>query len=179
MKPYCFVVLIGALTLSIIFSCTSDDDEGEDLETQFNTLVALSESVACENYTEWRFAGIGAKPCGGPTDYIAYSIRIDTVDFLNRLEDYNEAVRARNEREGLISDCALEPAPIGVQCQDGKPVLIYSPCDLEPDVGPCDAAFPRYYFDKETQECKEFIWGGCDGTVPFETMEACRECERD
>ena len=158
-------------------SCTSDDDQTEDLDAQLNALVALSESAACEDNTEWRFAGIGEKPCGGPTDYMAYSIRIDTVDFLRRVEAYNEAVRAKNEREGLISDCALEPKPLGIQCQDGKPVLIYGPCDLEPDSGPCFAAFRRYYFDREEQECKEFIWGGCNGTVPFETLEACRQCE--
>lgn len=177
MKSYCFILLIGALTLSSTSSCTSDDEQGDDLETQFNALVALSESVACEDISDWKFAGIGSKPCGGPTDYIAYSIRIDTVDFLTRLEDYNEAVRAKNERDGLISDCALEPVPLGVQCQDGMPILIYTPCDLDPDGGPCDAAFPRYYFDKETQECKEFIWGGCEGVVPFDTMEECLVCE--
>lgn len=167
------MTLIGLVSSS----CSSDDGQTEDLEMQLNTLMALSESVVCEDNTEWRFAGIGDKPCGGPTGYIAYSIRIDTADFLRRLEDYNEAVRARNIREGLVSDCALEPAPFGVKCQDGKPELIYSPCQLEPDGGPCNAAFPRYYFDRETQECKEFIWGGCNGTVPFETMEACKVCE--
>ncbi len=177
MKVFRYIFWLAALMVLGLSSCSSDDGQKEDLEAQFNALVRLSESVVCEDIGEWRYAGLGAKPCGGPTDYIAYSIRIDTVDFLRRLEEYNEAVRAKNEREGLISDCALEPAPIGVQCQDGKPVLIYSPCDLEPDVGPCDAAFPRYYFDQETQECKEFIWGGCEGTVPFETMEECRICE--
>lgn len=160
-------------------SCTSDDEQTEDLEGQFEALVALSESATCEDSSEWRFAGIGAKPCGGPTGYIAYATRIDTVDFLRRLETYNEAVRAKNELEGLISDCALEPVPIGVQCKDGMPILIYSLCDLEPDQGFCEAAIPRYYFDSEDGECKEFLWGGCGGVVPFETMEDCRECEHN
>ena len=178
MKVIRFSIGLLALMLLGLFSCASDDDQTGDLEAQLNALMALSESVSCEDNTEWRFAGLGSKPCGGPTGYIAYSIRIDTVDFLGRLRDYNEAVRAKNEREGLISDCAIEPAPFGVQCQDGTAVLIYTPCDLEPDSGLCNAAFPRYYFDKEAQECREFIWGGCNGTVPFETMEDCKECER-
>jgi hypothetical protein len=164
--------------LGILASCATDDEGSTDLEEQLNTLVALSESVSCENADEWRFAGIGAKPCGGPTDYIAYSIKMDTTDFLSRVNDYNAAVRAKNEREGLISDCAIEPAPLSVQCQDGLAILIYSACDLEPDPGPCFAAFRKYYFDKEEQQCKEFIWGGCDGIVPFDTLEDCRECER-
>lgn len=49
-------------------------------------------------------------------------------------------------------------------------------CAAEPDTGPCDAAFVRYYFDQDVDECREFLWGGCDGTVPFETLEECKEC---
>lgn len=29
-------------------------------------------------------------------------------------------------------------------------------------IGPCRAAFPRYYFDKNTKECRSFSWGGCE-----------------
>lgn len=52
-----------------------------------------------------------------------------------------------------------------------------SSCNLEPETGPCLAAFPKYYYDKEEGKCKEFIWGGCQGVVPFDTMEACKKCE--
>lgn len=179
MKDFVSRILVFLILLGIVVSCSSDDEANSDLEEQFNALVALSESVTCDDGSEWRTAGIGAKPCGGPTGYIAYSIRIDTVDFLGRLETYNEAVRARNEREGLISDCMFIGPPIDIQCENGKAILIYSPCDLKPDPGPCFAAFRRYYYDKEAQECKEFIWGGCDGTVPFDTMEECRICEQN
>ncbi|MFN0037241.1 MAG: BPTI/Kunitz domain-containing protein [Saprospiraceae bacterium] len=50
-------------------------------------------------------------------------------------------------------------------------------CQLEPDPGPCEAYMPRYYYDKQEKKCKEFIWGGCWGVVPFETLEACQACE--
>ena len=51
-------------------------------------------------------------------------------------------------------------------------------CSLQPEVGPCDAAFIRYYYDQEDGICKEFVWGGCEGVVPFETLEECQEeCE--
>ena len=50
-------------------------------------------------------------------------------------------------------------------------------CKLEPDSGPCEAAMTKYYFDKDEKKCKEFIYGGCQGTVPFQTMEECLECE--
>ncbi|MDD3877244.1 MAG: BPTI/Kunitz domain-containing protein [Bacteroidales bacterium] len=50
-------------------------------------------------------------------------------------------------------------------------------CALVPDPGNCKAYFPRYYFDKESGTCKEFIWGGCDGVVPFNTLEECQNCD--
>ena len=51
-------------------------------------------------------------------------------------------------------------------------------CNLEPNAGPCYAAIPKYYYDKEDKKCKQFIWGGCDGVVPFDTMEECeKQCD--
>lgn len=51
-------------------------------------------------------------------------------------------------------------------------------CNLDPESGPCKAYIPRYYYDKNEKKCKEFIWGGCGGIVPFETLEECeRHCD--
>jgi len=51
-------------------------------------------------------------------------------------------------------------------------------CELEPDAGLCLAAIPKYYYDKTEKKCKQFIWGGCDGVVPFNTMKECeKQCD--
>ncbi|MAG07758.1 proteinase inhibitor I4 serpin [Candidatus Pacearchaeota archaeon] len=51
-------------------------------------------------------------------------------------------------------------------------------CKLEPERGSCKALIPKYHFDSDSQTCKEFKWGGCDGVVPFEMLEECKEtCE--
>lgn len=50
-------------------------------------------------------------------------------------------------------------------------------CDLTPESGPCEAAIEKYFFDAEDQVCRPFIWGGCEGIVPFDTMEDCQQCE--
>lgn len=47
-------------------------------------------------------------------------------------------------------------------------------CLLKPDKGPCKAIFWKYYFNPETKRCEEFLYGGCDGVVPFETREECQ-----
>jgi len=51
-------------------------------------------------------------------------------------------------------------------------------CSERPERGPCDLDVQAYWFDGREGECKEFIWGGCDGNVPFESIGECREtCE--
>ena len=50
-------------------------------------------------------------------------------------------------------------------------------CDLTQESGPCEAAIEKYFFDPEDQVCKPFIWGGCEGIVPFDTIEDCQHCE--
>ena len=50
-------------------------------------------------------------------------------------------------------------------------------CQWDPDPGECKAAFTKFYFDQETGQCREFIWGGCNGTVPFDTLEECQACQ--
>ena len=49
-------------------------------------------------------------------------------------------------------------------------------CNQTPDSGPFLAAFRKYYYDKTEKKCKEFIWGGCNGVVPFQTLEECQNC---
>lgn len=58
-----------------------------------------------------------------------------------------------------------------VQCHDD--CIMQSNCNLEPSPGPCSAYFQRYYYDQQEKKCKEFIWGGCSGVVPFTTLEEC------
>ena len=63
-----------------------------------------------------------------------------------------------------------------IQCK--KDCIKSDRCNLEPDPGLCKAYMPKYYYDKKDKKCKEFIWGGCGGVVPFETMEECeKQCE--
>ena len=65
----------------------------------------------------------------------------------------------------------------GTQYGCNKDCIKSSKCDLQPNPGSCFAIIPKYYFDNEEGECKEFIWGGCGGSVPFDTLKECEECE--
>ena len=58
----------------------------------------------------------------------------------------------------------------GCQTSDKLP----EQCNLKPESGHCRAAIERYWFDSQSGTCKAFVWGGCGGTVPFETMQDCQ-----
>merc|ERR1712126_119498 len=36
-------------------------------------------------------------------------------------------------------------------------------CSEPQATGSCRAAFPKYFYDAEAGDCKQFIWGGCGG----------------
>lgn len=47
-------------------------------------------------------------------------------------------------------------------------------CLEQADPGPCGGATPAYYYDYQADRCRRFLWGGCDGNVPFKTLEQCQ-----
>lgn len=53
-----------------------------------------------------------------------------------------------------------------------------SKCYTVPKTGNCKAMINKYYFNIEDKSCKSFIWGGCGGNIPFQTLEECKKtCE--
>uniref|UniRef100_UPI00358F3132 tissue factor pathway inhibitor 2-like isoform X1 n=1 Tax=Myxine glutinosa TaxID=7769 RepID=UPI00358F3132 len=48
-------------------------------------------------------------------------------------------------------------------------------CTMDMDEGPCRGTIPRYYYDRYTQRCREFEFGGCEGNKNnFESLKSCR-----
>lgn len=75
----------------------------------------------------------------------------------------------------ITPTCDFAECPAAVVTDDGDNAD--NRCNLKPDTGPCKALFKKYYFNQEEKTCQEFVWGGCLGVVPFETLENCqKEC---
>lgn len=70
----------------------------------------------CDSTADCRTVGVGAKSCGGPERYLAWSLRYTRQAELDPLlARHRAARRAEDVRDGRVSNCELTPEP-GVAC---------------------------------------------------------------
>ena len=119
----------------------------EDLNTQFNFEIFMSlDSI------------IGFPDCA---DGGAEWFEIATNDTIKRVTiEYGDSLDGLNNYIDLLRSVRYSFQEIQA-------------CYYIPHIGPCDAAFLRYYYDHEESEGSEIIWGGCGGLVPFVSLEDC------
>ncbi len=130
MKNISFLFIAFSL---LLLSCKAGNDSSKGKETQnltemYNKIISTSmvNSTPCTKPDEWSFTAIGSKACGGPIGFIPYSLKINVSEFLKKVEAYTNAQNEYNKKWGIISTCDMAIPPIGVDCVDGKPSLIYS-----------------------------------------------------
>ncbi len=87
-------------------------------------------------------------------------------------EDVDFALYKGNKDAAVLLNAALKES-------SGKEVDLTARCKMKPDHGPCMALFHAGYYDELARTCRTFTYGGCNGTVPFETVEACRKVCRE
>lgn len=94
-----------------------------------------------------------------------------------RYQLIQEGLQPSTKCEGVLWD------KINAICSKNKeelPEIVLNPkekdsrCSMPHENGPCKALFWYYYYDAPSNSCKEFVYGGCEGSVPFETREACK-----
>jgi len=125
-------LILFSLILTLgIFSCNEDDSKATQdqealiLEAKFSEITEIAESISCEDLSRWTYTPYGSKACGGPMGYIAYSLDIDTTHFKQLIEEHQQAEADFNAKWGIISDCSIPESPSGVDCENGKAVLVY------------------------------------------------------
>lgn len=95
----------------------------EKLNVLIREIDALIATEKCEDISNWSFWAIGAKPCGGPSSYIAYPKNME-AEILEKIKIFTAQQFAFNMKYRLTSDCILVEEPTGIKCENGKAVLL-------------------------------------------------------
>ena len=94
-------------------ACATEDKPPVTPATSPQTLIG---DAACDNDTQCATIGIGAKACGGPSSYLAWSTQRTDGERLRALVERDaEAQRKAMAARGMLSDCAVVPDP-GAYC---------------------------------------------------------------
>ena len=99
----------------------------EHEQFQMKELIAEIDSLVgtepCTDAANWKFTAIGAKPCGGPSSYIAYPTKLEE-NIVPKVAQFTAMQSAFNTKYGLMSDCMMVMPPTGIKCEKGKATLI-------------------------------------------------------
>ncbi|HEV8501582.1 MAG TPA: hypothetical protein VGR63_08385 [Casimicrobiaceae bacterium] len=106
------VALAGAL----VVHAAAPESRGQSAEQRGAAIMQSIGTAACDDDAQCRVIGIGARSCGGPQQYVAWSIAHTDEAALRRAVDDDARASARElEKAGINSTCVVLPVP-GVHC---------------------------------------------------------------
>ncbi len=100
---------------------TSDEnDDKERLQEMYNDILLLIGEPKCAGGDQCRYIAFGAKPCGGPGEYLVYSVsQTDSTTLSMLVGKYNRFQAEMNRKYGYASDCGI-PSPPVLGCLNGR-----------------------------------------------------------
>lgn len=127
------------LTLSVLVlslaGCATVPEDKDNLATQLDGPLAqlqldtrqlqlrlerLTENKECQQDNQCKVIGVGARPCGGPEQYLLYStLHTDEKMLSYTNERYQKLKKQQNEKLGLISTCQMLMPPASA-CIENK-----------------------------------------------------------
>lgn len=111
----------------------SQIEDRENLKQLIGEIDSLISTEVCTDPTEWTFTAIGAKPCGGPSSYLAYPKKL-AEEILPKVTQFTAMQDAINKKYHLMSDCAVVLPPSEIICENGKAVLTGGRLDKKEEV---------------------------------------------
>jgi hypothetical protein len=112
-------LVILALLLPACAAFGGDKEEAERLRRQITALIG---EAPCNNLVNCRILGLGARPCGGPEEYVAYSTWMRRDQIQIRAQEYNFLREELLSREAVAGTCEALPEPRAA-CVSGRCVV--------------------------------------------------------
>lgn len=113
--------LAGAgLMLLVAAACHSAPPTTQGSAALWQRIQSANAANSCERDSQCHSMGVGAKACGGPESYLAWSDKNPDAAALKQLvEQHAAARRDEDARAGLMSTCQVTPDP-GATCRAGR-----------------------------------------------------------
>lgn len=123
--------LASIVSILIATAACANDPDGRKAPTPetansaklWQQIQAEVGDAACDAPQQCRSVAVGAKACGGPDSYLAWSTQRSDAKRLQALVDQHaQARRDENRAAGMMSNCSLVTDP-GASCQAGRCTL--------------------------------------------------------
>ena len=103
------------------FQCDEEDNRTtpEILAEKKQEILNYIQSFSCANATECLSIAFGAKPCGGPREFLVYPNTVDQTTLETLVSEYYEMDHQYNIEIGAISDCMVVNPPNTINCVNG------------------------------------------------------------
>ena len=125
MKTKLLLVLCSFFLLSM--QCDDDNDTGITqgmLDNKKQEILNYISSFSCDEGSSCNYIAFGAKPCGGPREYLVFSSNVDVDVLETMVDEYYAMDNAHNIQTGAASDCAIVGPPTNVGCVDAICTII-------------------------------------------------------
>ena len=81
-------------------------------------------SFSCAEASGCNSIAFGAKPCGGPREFLVYPNTVDQVTLQNLVDEYYDMDNEYNIQTGAVSDCMVVSPPNNIDCINGVCTII-------------------------------------------------------
>lgn len=121
------LLLIACSFLLLSMQCDDDNDSGitqNMLTVKKQEIIDYINSFNCTESSSCNYIALGAKPCGGPREYLSFSSTVDLSTLQAMVNEYYEMDNAYNIQTGAVSDCAIVNPPSIMDCVNGNCIII-------------------------------------------------------
>lgn len=81
-------------------------------------------NFSCAEASGCNSIAFGAKPCGGPREYLVYPNTVNQATLENLVNEYYEMDNEYNLQTGAVSDCMVVSPPNNIDCVNGVCTII-------------------------------------------------------
>ncbi len=121
------ILLLSVLLQS--FQCDEDvintsDITPQQLEAKKQEIFDYIHSFSCADASSCNSIAFGAKPCGGPREYLVFPNTVNLTTLETMVDGYYELDNQYNIQTGAVSDCMVVSPPNNIACIEGVCTII-------------------------------------------------------